>query len=328
MQNFFEYLKQFPKIKKLGRKMLLVKEGYYRVMADEDFYRKYQKIFLELPDCRDGAMALADQYQQGNLRLINRPLVKYYDDLWNLIISKIEKKEGYTIVRVGDGEANFLKGIIKGNTATRHFTSSQKPSKEYLDSFKTDLLNCDSIHVEMYKSVTKSFNGIYKSNIFSPIPLECIYALIASRKLFKNNYKIGIIGADNKIEIIKRLLEHEEYCEYIGRDRFEQYISVPERGASNNVEGLLNNILGQLNPDIDIYLIGIGIAKMAVVSKLKKQSNAVFLDVGCGISALAGLVSNNRPYFADWINFRLKGFDYSKVDVMDADMNKGGVMYV
>jgi hypothetical protein len=64
------------------------------------------------------------------------------------------------------------------------------------------------------------------------------------------------------------------------------------------------------------------------MADLKDRGNAVFIDVGCGISALAGLVSNTRPYFDDWINFRLKDFDYSSVDVVDADMSRGGTQYV
>lgn len=328
MSRFLEYLKRFPKIKKIGRKMLMVKECYYRLIADEDFYREYQKKFLELPSCRDGKQSLFLQYSTGNLRLIDRPLQKYCDELWDTIVNKIAKKESYAVMRVGDGEANFLNGVVRGNTATRHFTTGKQPGGDYLEQFKKGLLLCDSIHIEMYKSGGRSFRGIYGGDIFSPIPLECIYALMANGKILKSKYKIGIIGADNKIEIIKKLLQHEEYCSYIGRDTFEDYITIPERGSSNNVNELFENIVGQLNPSIDIYLVGIGVAKMAILGKLKEQSNTVFIDVGCGISALAGLVSNDRPYFADWVNFRLKDFDYSKIDVMDAEMGKGGIVYV
>jgi hypothetical protein len=254
--------------------------------------------------------------------------VLYYDELWNSIEDHIAKKKSYAIIRVGDGEANFLRGVIKGNTASRHFTEKHKPTKEYLDHFKNNLLKCDLIQVEMYKSVYRAFNGIYEKSIFSPIPLECTYALVASRRIFNSPYKLGIIGADNKIAIIKKLFEHKEYRDYIRRDSFDHYISVPERGSSNDVTALSEEIIKQLDPSIDIYLIGIGIAKLAVMADLKDRGNAVFIDVGCGISALAGLVSNTRPYFDDWINFRLKDFDYSSVDVVDADMSRGGTQYV
>lgn len=320
MYNLIENLKRFPIIKKIGKNILKIRGLYFRLVANKNFYRTYQEKFLELPGCKDSVNSLYHQYLVGNLKLIDKPLIFYYDKLWEIITEKIEKKEGYIIVRVSDGEANFLNGIIKGNTATRHFTVGSKPNNEYLDQFKKGLLLCDSIHVEMYKKMHNSFNRIYGKNIFSPIPFECIYALVASRKIFKNNYRVGIIGPDNKIEIIKRLFEHKEYCEYIGRDKFDHYITVPENGTSNNVNALLEDVSSKFDPEIDLYLVGIGIAKMAVLGKLKERSSAVFLDVGAGISALAGLVSHDRPYFAEWINFRLKDFDYSKVDVMDADM--------
>ncbi len=327
MYSIFEYLKKFPSIKYFGRKLITIKECYYRIIANNTFYRNYQKIYLALPECRDGDRALSDQYTIGNLRLITKPLKEYYEDMWSLIASKVSEKKGYTILRVGDGEANFLNGVIKGNTANRHFTNERKPTLAYINRFKEGLLRCDSIHIEMYTTVTKAFKRIYGKDVFSPIPLECIYALVASRKLFKNNYRIGIIGSDKKIPIIKELLNHEEYRSYLGRESFEHFITIPEKGSSNNVDELLTNITLQLDPTIDIYLVGIGIAKMAILADLKKNSNAVFLDIGCGISALAGLVSNDRPYFADWTNFRLKNFNYSEIDTIDAVIG-GGVIFL
>lgn len=324
-----ELAKKNPILKKIGKKALKLRECYFRFVADEEFFAQYQKEFLELPGCRDGQdNSISGQYVKGNIRLIDTKLVVYYNELWKIITEKVQEKKGFVIMRVGDGEANFLRGIVKGNTANRHFTTGEKPNKEYLEYFRKNLLKSDLIHVEMYKSVFRAFRGIYSGDIFSPIPLECIYALVSSRKIFKNDYKIGIIGADNKITIIKKLFTHKEYQEYIGRESFDQYIAVPERGSSNNAKKLAEEIIQQLDPTIDIYLVGIGVAKMAVLAELKEKSNAVFIDVGCGISALAGLVSNTRPYFADWINFRLKDFDYTGVDVVDADMNKGGKVYI
>lgn len=328
MDKFIEYIKKFPRIKKIGKRILMLKECCHTIVADEDFYRDYQKKFLELPNCRDGAASLEDLYLKGNLRLLKRPLQAYYDELWEVIVEKIIKKESYAIIRVGDGEANFLRGIVKGNTATRHFTKKGRPDSSYLEQFKNGLLKCDSIHVEMNKNRGSAFRKMYGCNIFSPIPLECIYALVASGKLSKSKYRIGIIGADNKIEVIKKLFEHQEYRDYLGRSSFEHYISIPEKGSSNDVDKLFDLISGQLNNEIDIYLVGIGISKMAVLSRFKERSNAVFIDVGCGVSAYAGLTSNERPYFADWVNFRLKNIDYSKIDVMDSDMGKGGKVFL
>lgn len=327
--ELLELAKKNSFLKKIGKKVLKLQESYFRFIADEEFFSEYQKEYLELPGCKDGHVnSISVQYVKGNIRLIDRKLVLYYDELWEEITQKIKEKKGYTLVRMGDGEINFLRGIVKGNTANRHFTKEEKPSREYLAYFKQNLLACDSIHVEMYKSVYKHSNDFFGKNIFSPIPLECVYGLVASKKIFNPQYKIGIIGSEKKIEIIKELLKFSEYREYLGRDTFESYIPVPERGSSNNVKELSKEIASKLDPSIDMYLVGVGVAKLAMLAELKKHSNAVFIDVGCGISALAGLVSNTRPYFADWVNYRLKGYDYSSVDVIDADMGKGGTQYL
>ena len=54
-------------------------------------------------------------------------------------------------------------------------------------------------------------------------------------------------------------------------------------------------------------------------NKFKKYKNAIFIDIGCGMSGLAGTVETNRPYFGNWINYRIKQYDYSKIDKISQD---------
>ena len=44
-----------------------------------------------------------------------------------------------------------------------------------------------------------------------------------------------------------------------------------------------------------------------------------YIDIGCGMSALAGFASIDRPYHGSWINFRINNYNYGSVDKMDAD---------
>ena len=67
----------------------------------------------------------------------------------------------------------------------------------------------------------------------------------------------------------------------------------------------------------DIFIFGIGVSKLAVAHKFKNYKNSVFIDVGCGISALAGTTSLERPYFGEWTNFILNGYNYSEMDRID-----------
>jgi len=52
-----------------------------------------------------------------------------------------------------------------------------------------------------------------------------------------------------------------------------------------------------------LFLVSVGHVKSGLLSELKLFRNAVFLDVGVGIDALAGIVNLSRPYFGDWQNF-------------------------
>jgi hypothetical protein len=289
-------------------------------------YKEYKKKYLLIQDCSDSS--LESQYRAGKMIHLECPIQQYYDALYNTIIAKVNKKEPYTIVRVSDGEFYFLEGKLVGNGPTRHFTKAKSLSSHDVTLFKNGLVACDSVHVEMYKNYRAHFRFLYGKNIFSNIPFECIYALVATKKILQNNLRIGIIGADNKIEIIKKLLKHQEYRYYIGREDFQDYIIVPEKGTSNDPVGLLKHIQENIKDDIDIYLVGIGIAKLAVMHRFTEHSNAVFIDVGAGVSALAGLVGHERPYFDSWINFRLKDFDYAGVDVMDSDHSDPRTVWV
>ena len=166
MSTLIEFLKRFPRIKMIGQRALKLRGLYFKLTTDDEFFAAYAKKYLEVPGCRDNYdESLYDQYINRNLHIISKPLVTYYDELWSIIEEKIRKKEAYTIMRVGDGEANFLRGIIKGNTAKRHLTNGKAPTKEYLGRFKRTLLDNDSIHVQMYKGDFKTFRNRYEQEL-------------------------------------------------------------------------------------------------------------------------------------------------------------------
>ena len=54
-----------------------------------------------------------------------------------------------------------------------------------------------------------------------------------------------------------------------------------------------------------------------LIHSLKKYTDAVFLDVGSSIDALAGIIDVNRPYFGDWTNYQIDEEDlYEGVDYL------------
>jgi hypothetical protein len=158
-------------------------------------------------------------------------------------------------------------------------------------------------------------------------PSETIYALVSSKWIFKKYKKIGIIASKEKMSLIKELMTYEEYRQYLSCKGFDAYIEIPQIGAADNVMDLSQKISQKIREsNAQIFLIGAGSAKLALLPLLKQYSNAVFLDVGIGIDAIAGIVCQERPFFADWINYRIASYDYSQIDFLDQG-NKSWKMY-
>ena len=137
-------------------------------------------------------------------------------------------------------------------------------------------------------------------------PMDIIYGLIANKWLFRTfKNRIGLIGADAQLSVIKRLMEYQEYQEYLGTDYFTDYIEIPQRGALDD-EDLADKVgRGVVSSSCDLFLIGAGVSKMRFFRILNKIKNCVYLDVGHGILLLAGYGDNMRPYCGEWINYRL-----------------------
>ena len=152
----------------------------------------------------------------------------------------------------------------------------------------------------------------------SDYPAEFVYGLLSNKWLTENfSGEIGIIGGKEKLQLIKELLKHERYKEYLNLDEFSDYIEVPQKFAADNIKKLRLDIEKQLNnSNSKIFLYGIGHAKSGISHLFPKYKKAVYLDVGSGIDALAGIIDKNRPYFASWNNFKIinkeikKNIDY------------------
>ena len=244
-----------------------------------------------------------------------------YTNFKNNIVKWIKQKESKVIIRIFDGEFHFLKGNKVGNVGTRHCQSFLSPS--FIKKFYDGVLACDILSTQLYKNEMITFN-----QLFSPrgidIPMEFIYSIVANKWIFKTfKNRIALIGGEGKIRLIKELMKHDEYRKYIETDMFVDYISVPERFACDNTDEIISNISNDIRKSsADIFLFGIGISKMAIAHHFKTIKPAVYLDIGCGVSALAGTTSISRPYFGSWINYRINGYDYSSVDPIDFEQTK------
>lgn len=241
------------------------------------------------------------------------------DIIWfkNNLIEKNNNKIGYIVMRVYDGEFYFLRKQIVGNGPRRHY--SKPLTDQFIKPFKEGCTKVDILSCQLNIRMLNNFHSTIPNPKPKFIPMDIIYGLFANKWIlstFKN--KIALIGGNEKLKVIKELMKHEQYRNYVCNDYFLDYIEVPERFSCDNTEILIENIGEKIKKSsAEIFLFGIGISKMAMAYKFKEYKNALFIDIGCGMSALAGTVETHRPYFGNWINYRLINYDYSIVDSMN-----------
>ena len=138
-------------------------------------------------------------------------------------------------------------------------------------------------------------------------PAEYGYGLVANKWLLETfSGKIGLIGADTKLNIIQNVIEAPQYQEYLGLEQFEDYVTLPQKFACDDIDETERIVGEQLkNTTSKIFLMGMGHVKSGLIHRLKNYTDAVFLDVGSSIDALAGIIDVNRPYFGDWTNYQI-----------------------
>ena len=153
---------------------------------------------------------------------------------------------------------------------------------------------------------------------------ETIYALVSTRLIFKMfpDKEIMIVAQKEKIDAIKILMTYEPYRSYLGIKEFNSYVGVPKIGAADDEIKILADIKDNVNLyKPKIIIIGIGMAKLYIIPRIKEFTNAIVIDVGVGVDALAGVVSQDRPFFSDWINFKSNKINYSDMDLMSDKNN-------
>lgn len=288
-----------------------------------------EKTFLKLLQQNDWILKKyriegCKTYNHGDLVAFKNPLTYYgvmqevYDELVDKIRIHLDKKLPFSVMRLGDGEAYFLQGKFIGNVVKRHFTSGNLESlnlNEWRESYlKNDIKSFDANW--FLRKLWVPIEG--KSIKYKYYPLHPVYSLVATRKIFNiaKDFKIGVLGAEKKIKLIKKLMAYKEYQDYLGIKEFHSYLSVPERGACNDVEKTLSEIIDkEKDSPCDIYLLGIGISKLYMQTRIRDTLNCVIVDIGSGIDAIAGIIPKDRQNFGLWTNYILPGDDvYSSID--------------
>ncbi len=241
-----------------------------------------------------------------------------------LLIQQVKHNKSATYYKYGDGDYYFLKKQSVGSATPGKRALSKNYDSIDHDKFVEGAQLCDYYTCEIYPENRQRFSEVIDKEI--DFPAEFGYGLVANKWLFKTFAgKIGLIGADRKIDIIENIMEAPQYQEYLGLEKFEDYIRIPQQFACDDLEATERMVGEQLEKSTSkIFLVGIGHVKSGLLHRLKKYTDAVFLDVGSSLDAISGIVDVDRPYFGDWTNYQIDGTDlYSGVDFLQYDSSKG-----
>ena len=238
------------------------------------------------------------------------------EEFKHLLIELVYLNEPKTFYKFGDGDYYFLNKIPTGSATPGRRALSKSYDDINHDAFVKGAQECDYYTCEIYPENRVNFIDVIQRRI--DYPAEFGYGLVANKWLLKTFAgQIGLIGAGLKLNIIKNLMEAPQYQEYLGLEKFEDYISLPQKFACDDLEATEKMVASQLMKSTsNIFLMGMGHVKSGLIHRLSKYRNAVFLDVGASIDALAGIIDVDRPFAGDWTNYQIddvqlyKGIDF------------------
>ena len=238
------------------------------------------------------------------------------EEFKHLLIELVYLNEPKTFYKFGDGDYYFLNKIPTGSATPGRRALSKSYDEINHDAFVKGAQECDYYTCEIYPENRVNYIDVIQRRI--DYPAEFGYGLVANKWLLKTFAgQIGLIGAGLKLNIIKNLMEAPQYQEYLGLEKFEDYISLPQKFACDDLEATEEMVAAQLIKSTSkIFLMGMGHVKSGLIHRLSKYRNAVFLDVGASIDALAGIIDVDRPFAGDWTNYQIddvqlyKGIDF------------------
>ena len=246
------------------------------------------------------------------------------EEFKKLLIELVDNNESKTFYKYGDGDYFFLTKQSVGSAAPGKRALSRGYNKINHEQFVEGAQLCDYYTCGIYPTNKDRFEQVINRKI--DFPAEYGYGLVANKWLFKQfSGKIGLIGADTKINIIENLMEAEQYQEYLGLEKFEDYVRLPQQFACDDIDATEKMVGEQLQKTSSkIFLMGMGHVKSGLIHRLKKYTDAVFLDVGSSIDAIAGIIDVNRPFFGDWTNYQINEPPlYEGVDFLQYDSSIG-----
>ena len=277
----------------------------------------------------EGALDVHQINEEAISRLPDYPTFQEDLEKFKQFVIELERtKTGATFVHFGDGDYYFLKKIAIGSATPGRRALSIPYDQFDITPFVEGWKKADYHCVEyLERPMRGRLEELFPNS--KTIATEFLYGLTMNRWFLKQfNGRIGLIGALDKMKIISELMNYKEYRDYLGIDKINDYIIIPQKFACDNLEDTVELVQEQLkdaNPETFVFLYGVGHVKSGLIHRLKEVKNAIYLDVGGGIDGLAGILDPDRPYAKAWINHRMKDYNYGSVDLLnynkDSDAN-------
>ena len=230
---------------------------------------------------------------------------KKLEEFKKLLVELVDNNESKTFYKFGDGDYYFLQKMPVGSATPGRRALSKSYESIGHERFVEGAQLCDYYTCEIYPENIAHYKEVIQRDI--DFPAEYGYGLVTNKWLLQTFAgKIGLIGANTKMNIIQNIMEAPQYQEYLGLEKFEDYISLPQKFACDDLDATEKMVGEQLEKSTSkIFLMGMGHVKSGLIHRLKKYSDAVFFDVGASIDAIAGVIDTDRPYAGDWTNYQI-----------------------
>ena len=230
---------------------------------------------------------------------------KKLEEFKKLLVELVDNNESKTFYKFGDGDYYFLQKMPVGSATPGRRALSKSYESIGHERFVEGAQLCDYYTCEIYPENIAHYKEVIQRDI--DFPAEYGYGLVTNKWLLQTFAgKIGLIGANTKMNIIQNVMEAPQYQEYLGLEKFEDYISLPQKFACDDLDATEKMVGEQLEKSTSkIFLMGMGHVKSGLIHRLKKYTDAVFFDVGASIDAIAGVIDTDRPYAGDWTNYQI-----------------------
>ena len=199
-----------------------------------------------------GTKYLNNPYQEYNLPDTYPSFQIKLEEFKLNLSQEVNSHNAKTYYKFGDGDYHFL---------TKSKVGSAKPGNRALKKpyflinhkkFLTNANKNDYYLCEIIKDNQKKFDKLFKRDF--DFPAEAAYGLIANKWIFnKFSGKIGLIGARPKIDLIKRLMYHNEYQEYLGNPDFD-YVLLCNKICGNAHYNMKMKIVVVTQEEYDIWI--------------------------------------------------------------------------